>query len=83
MWVLASTESVYFFYRASREGSFLPEMLQGFKGVLVSDFYTAYDALDMPQQRCLIHLMRDMNEDLLKHPFDTDLKSIANNSRCC
>src|SRR5215469_17059722 len=48
------------------------------KGVLVSDFYTAYDALDMPQQRCLIHLMRDMNDDLLKHPFDEELKSIAN-----
>jgi Transposase IS66 family len=53
-------------------------MLQKFKGVLVSDFYTAYDTLDMPQQRCLIHLMRDMNEDLLKHPFDNELKSIAN-----
>jgi predicted RecB family nuclease len=77
VWVLASTESVYFFYRTSREGSFLADMLQRFKGVLVSDFYTAYDALDMPQQRCLIHLMRDMNDDLLKHPFDDELKSIA------
>jgi hypothetical protein len=78
VWVLASTESVYFFYRTSREGSFLADMLQRFKGVLVSDFYTAYDALDMLQQRCLIHLMRDMNDDLLKHPFDDELKSIAN-----
>jgi hypothetical protein len=69
--------SQFFFYRTSREGSFLSEMLQRFKGVLVSDFYTAYDALDMPQQRCLIHLMRDMNEDLLKHPFDDELKSIT------
>jgi len=77
VWVLASTESVYFFYRTSREGSFLADMLQGFKGVLISDFYTAYDALEMPQQRCLIHLMRDMNDSLQKHPFDNELKSIA------
>jgi predicted RecB family nuclease len=77
VWVLASTEAVYFFYRTSREGSFLVDMLHRFKGVLVSDFYTAYDALDMPQQRCLIHLMRDINDDLLKHPFDEELKSIA------
>ena len=58
VWVLASTESVYFFYRRSREGSFLADMLHGFKGVLVSDFFTAYDSLDLPQQRCLVHLMR-------------------------
>jgi Transposase IS66 family len=82
VWVLASTNSVYFFYRKSREGSFLADMLQKFKGVLVSDFYTAYDSLDMPQQRCLIHLMRDMNEDLLKHPFDDELKSIASRFSC-
>ena len=77
VWVLASTSAVYFFYRRSREGSFLPDMLDGFKGVLVSDFFTAYDSLDLSQQRCLVHLMRDFNEDLLKHPFDDQLKSIA------
>ena len=77
VWVMASTTSVYFFYKPSREGSFLADFLRKFKGVLVSDFYTAYDSLAMPQQRCLIHLMRDMNEDLLKHPFHDELKSIA------
>jgi hypothetical protein len=77
VWVLASPSSVYFFYRDSREGSFLADMLRKFRGVLVSDFFTAYDSLDVPQQRCLIHLMRDMNEDLLKYPYDDQLKSIA------
>jgi hypothetical protein len=77
VWVLANHDSVYFFYRESREGSFLAEMLRKFRGVLVSDFFTAYDSLALPQQRCLIHLMRDVNEDLLKHPFDDQLKSIA------
>jgi hypothetical protein len=45
VWVLASTNSVYFFYRRSREGSFLVDMLREFRGVLVSDFFTAYDSL--------------------------------------
>jgi predicted RecB family nuclease len=77
VWVLTSMEQVYFFYRDSREGTFLKELLRGFKGVLVSDFYTAYDSLDCPQQKCLIHLLRDLNEDLLKSPFDEELKILA------
>ncbi len=54
-------------------------LLRGFKGVLVSDFYTAYDALECAQQKCLIHLMRDLNDAVLAHPFDEDLKQIALN----
>lgn len=53
------------------------ELLQGFHGVLVSDFYSAYDAIACPQQKCLIHLMRDINQDLLDNPFDDELKSIT------
>src|SRR5206468_4006860 len=70
VWVLTNMEWVYFFYRDSREGAFLKEMLRRFAGVLVSDFFTAYDSLDCPQQKCLIHLLRDLNEDVLKSPFD-------------
>src|SRR4051812_19958192 len=51
VWVLASNSSVYFFYRQSRQGSFIGPMLRKFKGVLVSDFFTAYDTVDVPQQR--------------------------------
>jgi hypothetical protein len=77
VWVLTSMEQVYFFYRDSREGTFLKEMLRGFAGVLVSDFYTAYDSLDCPQQKCLIHLLRDLNEDILKNPFDEEFRTLA------
>jgi predicted RecB family nuclease len=77
VWVLTSIERVYFFYRDSREGTFLKEMLRGFAGVLVSDFFTAYDSLDCPQQKCLIHLLRDLNEDMLKNPFDEEFKTLA------
>jgi predicted RecB family nuclease len=77
VWVFATARAVYFFYKDSREGSFLPDMLNGFNGVLISDFFTAYDALNMPQQRCLIHLMRDLNDELLRHPFDVEFKQFG------
>ena len=52
-------------------------MLKDFKGVLVSDFYAAYDSIQCPQQKCLIHLIRDLNDDVLKHPYDEEMKEIA------
>jgi hypothetical protein len=51
--------------------------LHEFKGVLVSDFFTAYDSLPCPQQKCLIHLIRDLNHDLFQSPYDEELKSVA------
>ena len=48
-----------------------------FAGVLVSDFYAAYDSVKCPQQKCHLHLMRDINDDLLQHPFDEELKELA------
>lgn len=48
-----------------------------FHGVLVSDFYSGYDSLACPQQKCLLHLMRDLNADILRHPFDEGLKRIV------
>jgi predicted RecB family nuclease len=77
VWIFANLTSVAYVYAASREASKLNEVLSGFKGVLVSDFYTAYDSLPCPQQKCLIHLMRDINEDLLKHPFNEELTFVA------
>ena len=61
----------------SRESAILEDVLDGFSGVLVSDFYAAYDSVPCAQQKCLIHLMRDINEDLHKNPFDDELKEIA------
>lgn len=77
VWVLANMDSAYYLYRPTREGGFLHELLEGFEGVLVSDFYSVYDSLPCPQQKCLVHLMWDINADLLKNPFDDDLKYIA------
>ena len=77
VWVFTNLEEVFLVYRQSREGSFLSDMLRDFCGVLISDFYAAYDSLPCEQQKCLIHLMRDFNHDLLSNPWDEDLKSLA------
>jgi predicted RecB family nuclease len=77
VWVFTSLEEVVFMYRPTREGDFLQKLLENFRGVLVSDFYAAYDSLDCPQQKCLIHLMRDMNQELLRNPYDEELQSMT------
>lgn len=77
VWVFTNLEEVVFMYRQSREGSFLGDMLRDFRGVLISDFYAAYDSLGCQQQKCLIHLMRDFNHDIRANPWDEDLKSLA------
>ena len=76
-WVLTNTEEVISFYKPTREGEFIKEYLSNFRGILVSDFYSAYDSLDCQQQKCLIHLIRDFNDDLLKNPFNDEFKQMA------
>jgi hypothetical protein len=77
IWVFANLTTVAYVYSETREATILEESLDGFSGVLVSDFYAAYDLVPCAQQKCLIHLMRDLNEDLHKNPFDDELKDIA------
>jgi predicted RecB family nuclease len=77
VWVFANPETAVYVYAPTRDGDTVRETLAGFRGVLVSDFYAAYDSLDCPQQKCLIHLVRDFNDDILKHPFDEELKQMA------
>ena len=77
VWVLTSFEEIIYFYADTREGSKLKEYLKEFSGVLVSDFYSVYDAIDCSQQKCLIHLMRDLNDALHKEPFNQELKNLT------
>jgi hypothetical protein len=77
VWVFAGISGAYYECRDSRNGQFLTEWLKGFDGVLVSDFFTAYDSIECPQQKCVIHLIRDMNEDVKANPYDEELKGIV------
>lgn len=77
VWVLTNLREVVYILAESREGEIIQELLKDFKGILVSDFYAAYDTIACPQQKCLIHLMRDLNDEILKNPFDEEMKSIT------
>jgi hypothetical protein len=77
VWVFTNLTSVAYVYSPGRDPQVLKDTLKEFQGVLVSDFYGAYDSLPCIQQKCLIHLMRDINEAMKKAPFNTELSAIA------
>ena len=76
IWVFTSMEEVIYLYYPTREADLLKNTINDFHGVLVSDFYAAYDSIDCPRQKCLIHLIRDMNDDLRSYPFDDEYKNL-------
>jgi len=78
VWVLTSLEEVYYIFQESREVDFLKSFLKNFHGVMITDFYHGYDAFDCIQQKCLVHLIRDLNDDLYKYPYDLELKNLLN-----
>jgi predicted RecB family nuclease len=77
VWVFASMEEVVYVWSATREGNVVEEFLNIFGGVLVSDFYAVYDSIGCAQQKCLVHLIRDLNEDVLKEPFNEEMKTLV------
>lgn len=77
IWVLTNLNTVIYYYQPNREGKFLHDFLSDFDGVLVSDFYAAYDSINSPQQKCLIHLIRDINDDLFQNQMNKDMQLIA------
>lgn len=77
IWVFTNIDAVFYMFKPTREADFLKELLADFKGVLISDFYAGYDAMKCAKQRCLIHLIRDLNDDLVKNQFDSDFKNIV------
>jgi len=77
VWVFTDGRHVVFRMTTTREADIVREVLAGYKGVLVSDFYPGYDGVPCRQQKCLVHLIGDINDDLWKAPFDRELEAFA------
>jgi hypothetical protein len=77
VWVFATTHTVCYHYASTREVGFLQEWLQDYRGTIVSDFYPGYDTLKVKSQKCLIHLIRDLNDDLFKNQFDPEYNRLV------
>jgi len=74
VWVFTDGRHVIFRLTETREATIAHEMLKGYKGILVTDFYGGYDSIECRQQKCLVHLIRDLNDDLWASPFDAEFE---------
>ena len=72
VWVFTNEEYVIFKLSETREATLVHDYLTNYKGVLISDFYSGYDSVQCRQQKCWVHLIRDLNDDLLENPFDME-----------
>jgi hypothetical protein len=74
VWVFSDGTHVVFRLTETRETTIAHEILEGFSGTLITDFYGGYDAIKCRQQKCWVHLIRDLNDDLWKSPFDAEFE---------
>jgi transposase len=70
-WLWAFVNQKLALYKIDRSrGSKVPKELLGnpFPGIVVSDFYSAYNKLSCRQQKCLVHLLRELRNCRGKDP---------------
>jgi transposase len=69
-----STPTERYFLRRGRDKGVVDEVLdESFGGVLVSDFYAAYNHYPGLKQRCWAHLLRDIHDLKVLYPEDPGL----------
>jgi len=73
IWVITDGKHVVYKFTKTREASFIHDFLSTYKGVLIADFYPGFDSLQCMHQKCLVHIIRDLNNDLWSNPFDDEL----------
>ena len=81
VWVFTDEKYVIFKLRETRESSIVHDFFNSYEGVVISDFYSAYNSLNCKQQKCWVHLIRDMNTDLLSEPSDFEYQTFVNHTR--
>lgn len=76
LWAFVNKKLTYYLIRRSRGGKVVKEVLEtDYGGILITDFYAAYNKLSDRKQKCLVHLLREIhrcletsdNEELFKH----------------
>ncbi|MBW4565823.1 MAG: IS66 family transposase [Mojavia pulchra JT2-VF2] len=77
VWVFTDGRHVVFKLTSTREAEVVHQFLSGYDGTLISDFYPGYDSVKCKQQKCWVHLIRDINDDLWKSPFDSEFKDFV------
>jgi transposase len=63
LWCFATPDATYYLIDESRGHAALDQFfVEEFAGVLVSDFWAAYDAVGRTKQKCWPHLLRELKE---------------------
>jgi predicted RecB family nuclease len=81
VWVLTNGTHVVFRLTETREACQVKELLHGYEGVVITDFFGGYDGMETIQQKCIVHLVRDLNEDLWKNPYNSELEEFIESVR--
>ena len=77
VWVFTTDKYVTFRFSKNRDAITAKDFLMGYKGILITDFYAGYDSIECTQQKCWVHLIRDLNNDLWKNPFDKEYEEFV------
>jgi predicted RecB family nuclease len=77
VWIFTNGKEAFFKHADTREVEPVKELLKDFQGILVSDFYPGFDSLKCKHQKCWVHIIRDINDDLWKHPFDLEYEKFV------
>jgi transposase len=75
IWTLSTPTERYFLYGGRDKGMVDQALGDAFAGVLVSDFYKAYDHVQTSKQRCWAHLLRDAHDLRKQHPKDARVQT--------
>jgi predicted RecB family nuclease len=81
VWIFTDGLHVIFRMTETREASIVHEFLKEYQGVLITDFYAGYDAVPCRQQKCWVHLIRDLNDDLWANPFNPEFEGFVSDVR--
>jgi transposase len=77
VWTFSTPSARYFTY-GRREKDMVDQVLgEEFAGVLVSDFYAAYNHYAGLKQRCWSHLLREIHDLRVAHPDDATVQTWA------
>lgn len=69
LWSVSTPTQTLYHVDKSRSGRVIRRLLgRAFGGTLVSDFYSAYSTMDCKKQKCLAHLLRELNDSAGKSP---------------
>jgi len=79
LWCIVAVEVVLYLPSKSRGSDTINHIFADYKGILLSDFWSAYNKLTVEQQKCLEHLSRELRKITLQaiDRRDTAMKDLT------